>query len=502
MQKASSLGMVSDLSIILNIKRTGAYAFKLQMPDGSALVCDTVVRVLPGRRLVCSGTWNGQSVFAKLFFGKSAASYAKRDREGSEWLRSAKILTPALLYVAELTQKINVLIYAAIGNALNAEYCWRQQPQLHDLLADSLVDALAKHHAAGLVQTDLHLKNFLIHEQAADALKVYTLDGDGVRKIGRLGVKCKRLANLATLFSKFDVLDDNRIPVLYHRYCSAIGLTYDVSDESRMMKSVWHIRHRVSRTYADKKVFRTCSDVTVEKSFRYFHAVAADVLINPQAANLDTYLADSKANLKNGNTCTVGLGNLANQRMVIKRYNTKSLWHRISRALRSSRAEVSWANAHRFLISNIATPKPLALVEKRWGCLRDRAYFLSAYVDAPDVTQFFTQQPDVELQKRAAQNLANLFLKLYLLKFSHGDCKASNIKMTNGQPVLIDLDGVRSYDDCWLSNWRFERAHVKDLKRFMKNWQDDVPTLTLLKQAFQSTYPEATQYILNRAGIL
>lgn len=494
--------MFSDLSTILDIRQSGAHSFVLRLIDGSEFVCEQVVRVLPGRRLVCRGAWNGRAIFAKLFFGKSAASYAKRDREGSQWLHSAQVLTPDLLHSTELTPKISVLIYAAIENTQNAEHYWHERPQLYDVLAKSLVNTLAKHHSAGLIQTDLHLKNFLIQEQVADELKVYTLDGDGIRKIGRLGIKCKRLRNLATLFSKFDVLNDVSIPALYRQYCSAMGVYYSVADERHVIKLVWHIRHRVSRTYADKKVFRTCTDVTVAKSFKHFHALAADVLTNAQTVNLDTYLVDSKANLKNGNTCTVGLGDFANQRVVIKRYNIKNLWHGISRALRPSRAAVSWANAHRLIISNITTPKPLALIEDRWGCLRGRAYFLSAYVDAPDVTQFFAQQPDVELQKTAAQSLANLFLKLYLLRFAHGDCKASNIKIVHGEPVLIDLDSMCSYGACWLSNWRFEQAHVKDLKRFMKNWQSDATVLVLLRQAFQSSYPEAVKSMLKRAGIL
>ena len=494
--------MVSDISTILDIRQTGTHAFVLRLTDGSEFVCEQVVRVLPGRRLVCRGVWKGRAVFAKLFMGPSAAAYARRDREGSQSLEAAGVLTPALLYNASIAQEISLLIYAAVMPAENAEHCWRQQPQLHQVLAQSLVDTLAKHHSAGLRQTDLHLKNFLVQVQSSNALNIYTLDGDGIRKLGSWHVKSRRLSNLATLFSKFDVLDDGLIPVLYRQYCTAMGESYSVTDERHVIKLVWRIRQRVSRTYADKKVFRTCTGVTVHSSFKHFHAVAADILINPKIATLDTYLADPKANLKNGNTCTVGWGELGSQRVVIKRYNIKNAWHGLNRALRPSRAAVSWANAHRLIISNIATPKPLALMEERWGCLRGRAYFLSAYVDAPDVTEFFAQQLDVESKNAAAQCLVNLFLKLYLLKFAHGDCKGSNIKMVNGQPVLIDLDSMRSYGAGWLSNWRFERAHVKDLQRFMQNWQGDATVLSLLKQVFQSSYPEAAKSMLKRAGIL
>lgn len=494
--------MVSDLPTILSITQPGAFAFKLQLSNAGEFVCEEVVRILPGRRLVCRGNWNGQAVFAKLFFGKSAEAYAHRDKAGSECLRAAHILTPHLLHNTIIGHDVSLLIYTAVMPAENAEDCWRQQPQLHHMLAKSLVDTLAQHHLAGLRQTDLHLKNFLVQAQNANVLNIYTLDGDGIRKLGRWCAKSRRLSNLATLFSKFDVLDGGLIPALYRQYCIAMGESYSLSDERHVIKLVWRIRQRVSRIYADKKVFRTCTDVTVDKSFKHFHALAAEVLINPQTASLDTYLADAKANLKNGNTCTVGLGELGSQRVVIKRYNIKNGWHGLNRALRPSRAAESWANAHRLIISNIATPKPLALLEERWGCLHGRAYFLSAYVDALDAAQFFAQEVDIEVKKTATQQLVNLFLKLYLLKFAHGDCKASNIKMVNGQPVLIDLDSMRSYGACWLSNWLFERKHVKDLKRFMKNWRHDATVTGLFQQAFQSAYPIAAKHILIRAGLV
>ncbi len=48
------------------------------------------------------------------------------------------------------------------------------------------------------------------------------------------------------------------------------------------------IRHQVAKCYADKKVFRTCTDVKVTRSFKYFQAVAADFCVESQAlASLD-----------------------------------------------------------------------------------------------------------------------------------------------------------------------------------------------------------------------
>lgn len=71
------------------------------------------------------------------------------------------------------------------------------------------------------------------------------------------------------------------------------------------------------------------------------------------------------------------------------------------------------------------------------------------------------------MQAEAITNIVNLFYRLNLLQISHGDMKASNIKVVNRAPLLIDLDSMQQH--------RFAqpalKAHARDLKRFMHNWQ-------------------------------
>ena len=471
----------------------------IALKQAASISIDAVVRSLPGRRDVLRGMWGNKPVYVKKFIGGSASRYFHRDLAGVELLLKSGIVTPTLLHHGLTSdESAYVLIFSEIENAKNIEQIWPDLEALERLsLAHRLVETIAEHHRAGLMQTDLYFKNFLLCNET-----VYTLDGDGIRRLPRLLSRREMALNLATLFSKMDVLDDAWVPTLYRHYCTHLNILYSQADMERLCHFVQKIRRRDITNYADKKVFRTCSDVKVESSCRSYRAVADGFLLQQSALALDVFLTDAKSNLKNGNTCTVGLAQLAEHQVVIKRYNIKNWWHALMRALRPSRAAVSWANAHRLMISNIATPRPLALIEERWGCLRGRAYFLSAYVDAPDVAKFYVQNTDAEIKQTVAQNLATLFFKLYALQYAHGDCKASNIKIVNDQPMLIDLDSMCAYRPSWIGGWRFARAHVKDLKRFMKNWQDDAPTLALFKQAFQSTYPKAAKPILIRAGIL
>lgn len=497
----------------LTLKQFGIDTSAVTLADGSALELLDVVRVVPAKRLVCQGLWRGQAVYAKLFFGKDAAKYLARDKQGVELLLQADIATPPILFTGlSVDGNVHLLLLEAIPSAKNAELYWRDlalDASARFQLTCGLVEQVAEHHRAGLQQTDLYLKNFLIQEtHSIDVknIKIYTLDGDGIRRLPRLFKTHERRQNLATFFSKMDVLDDHWIPQLYALYCERMGDRYSPLDEA----SIWHltqkIRRQVACGYADEKVFRTCTDVKVRKTFKRFIAVASGFEAEYfSSASLDFALADKSLNFKNGNTCTVTKAMLSNGDVVIKRYNVKSFWHGLNRAFRISRAARSWANAYRLIISGILTPKPIALVEERLGCFRRRAYFLSEYVDAPDAIQYFAQHASLSDKESAAKNIATLFYKMYLLKFSHGDCKATNIKIVDGAPVLIDLDGMSAHSIHWLAEARFKRQHVKDLQRLMKNWVNDAEVTALLKQALMQRYAEHDLYeendILIRAKI-
>ncbi len=480
----------------LKLKQFGINNPSITLADGAVLEVLDVVRVVPAKRLVCQGLWCGQLVYAKLFFGQGAAKYLARDKQGIELLLYADIATPPILFVGlSSDSQQHVLILQAITSAKNAEVCWNElalDASARIQLAKKLVLEVAAHHQAGLVQTDLYLKNFLLQidgsvdEQNA---KIFTLDGDGIRRLPRLFASGKQKHNLATLFSKMDALDDHSIPELYRLYCERLGKHSSPRDEVEIWQLTKQVRRQVASGYADKKVFRTCTDVKVVKSFRSFIAVASAFNAEDFAVPaLDSALLDQNANFKNGNTCTVAKAKLARADVVIKRYNIKNFWHGLSRVLRTTRAAKSWANAYRLMISGILTPEPIALIEERWGCFRRRAYFVSAYVEAPDALQYFSQTERLHDKKAVAQNLAALFYKMYLLKIAHGDCKATNIKIVDGAPMFIDLDSMQAYSMHRLAASWFKLQHIKDLKRLMKNWADDAEMQALLKEAFVQKY--------------
>ena len=474
------------------LSQVGKHSATLPLLNQPALEVLATVRYLPNKRLVVKGIWGGQSVYAKIFFGKGHERYAARDQSGVEALKQHKIHTPQLLCAAYSDcQRACVLIFKALDASLSAEELYLTVPQKRSELAINLVKVLAQHHQANIIQTDLYLKNFLV-----DGNDLYTLDGDGIRQYKFLSRE-RALKNLAVLISKFDVLEvEQWLPKLLQVYVVARAWS-STPDLNAFKYLVNQHRTQVASHYADQKVFRQCTDVNIYRQSGLFEAVSTNFALKhlPLSMKDCDHLIEAGLSFKKGNTCTVSLAEIDELKVVLKRYNIKGFWHGLGRALRQTRAAASWANAYRLQILSIATPKPVALIEKRLGYLRGKAYFLSEYLDAPDALAFFAQIKNKKVQAEAAQKIVELFYRMYLLKLSHGDMKASNIKMLDGNPYLIDLDSMQQH------HWNFfaRKRHVKDLKRFMRNWQDQ-PTLynTFLK-AFFAVY--ADPKVLRFAGL-
>lgn len=70
----------------LKLEQFGIESSNIKLADGSVIEIFDVVRTVPAKRLVCQGLWCGRPVYAKLFFGKDAAKYLARDRQGVELL--------------------------------------------------------------------------------------------------------------------------------------------------------------------------------------------------------------------------------------------------------------------------------------------------------------------------------------------------------------------------------------------------------------------------------
>ena len=523
-------------------KKLSSVILEIPIENHSILSVHAIVRSIPHRREVLRGEWNGRMVYAKIFTGERACTHQARDVAGTMLLQAKGIATPALLYQGEIHDAqfdigAFILIYAAILNTNNAEVAYLEKEDAGRLgLLMQLVKTIAIHHKAGIYQSDLHFKNFLVQSsQAVDCLAnkkldvskeeekkaltqdsiIFTIDGDGIRSLPRLFKSDSMRKNIATFFSKMHVLDDAWIPQLYAMYASDLNIACSSQTIARVTRKMRRIRMQVANRYADKKVFRSCTDVIFKgfletHTFIWLSQTYAHLLPIFTIDALDQCLLSPA--FKTGNTCTVGLfaaqssvaqpnaqsATHATESIVVKRYNIKHVFHAMLRCLRTTRAATSWANAHRLMTLGVSTATPIALIEKRYffNMLKSKSYFLTHYIDAPDVATYFAIELDPVKRANVVHEIALMFYRLYLLKLSHGDMKASNVKVLHGKPILIDLDSMQQHRCSWL----FERKHARDIKRFMRNWPTnktlDRTMIIMLQDAFNTVYVNASTKVL------
>ena len=154
--------------------------------------------------------------------------------------------------------------------------------------------------------------------------------------------------------------------------------------------------------------------------------------------------------------------------LVVKYYRKKTIRRVIRNTLEMSRARRSWNYSHFLRHHHIETPEPLVVAEEKSYGLIKRSIFISRYVEAPDLREFFN---NINKMTPALANIiddvANLLINLKGLSISHGDTKATNILLYNNEPCLIDLDAMRHHT----KQSSLEHEFRRDLQRFIKNWQ-------------------------------
>lgn len=459
------------------------YPCSMLLADGTRLELLQAVREVPGRRVVCRGAWQGREVYAKLFYGTRARRDAARDAGGVRALAGAGVPTPALLCAGtDAEGAAHVLVFEAISQACNAEDVWRslaEDDPRRLQLAHRLVAAVAAHHRAGLVQHDMYPKNFLVQ-----GARILTLDGDSVRAGAR---PAAMLRNLAVLLSKFPPLFDRHIPELWRTYARVAGRAEE-APPARLAALVVAERRAMISKYADRKVLRECTDVHVEAQGARWLAVARaywqppllELLRDPEA-----FLAQGRcAWLKRGGSASVALVEIGENKLVVKRYNPKTTFRGVLRRLRPSRARASWSNAHRLVMYEIATPRPVALIEERRLGLLQRAYFIAEYLETDSALDFFRADHTAQERAGVARAIARTLHQLYRAGLEHGDMKGTNLKVCGSAVALIDLDAMRQHRR---KRW-IELRHLRDLRRLFRNWVPGARECQELTAAFAGEY--------------
>jgi len=441
----------------------------LALEDGRDLAIERWLRVLPGKRLTGIGRWNGQVVLAKLFVAaRGSERHWLRERRGIDSLSKDGLPTPKLIASGRLE---------GAGFFVLTEYldgAGSPGDAALDVLS-KVFETVGRMHARGLLQEDVHLGNFLIWED-----KLYIIDGDAVRPAGAAR-EC--LDNLALLFAQLPPAACSAMqPSLLVAYRK--GTPDFIVDATQLETSIIRARERRLADYLDK-CLRDCSLFKVaRRTDRFFSVIRSEAdFLAPLVADPDAWLEQGTP-LKRGRSATLALVELEGRKLVIKRYNIKSAGHAVSRAWRPSRAWHSWVEAHRLRFLGIATPRPLALIERRLGPLRGRAWLVTEYCEGQNLQDFLAGHAERGAPAEVLEAARWLFTRLAAERIGHGDLKATNFILNGHELCVLDLDAMRHYDS--EAAWR--KAWMKDRARFLRNW----PEGSALQRQFSDVLPPPT----------
>lgn len=447
----------------------------------------SLLRVLPGQRYVGAGIWRGTPVLAKLLVGGNAARHFQRELEGVKLLASQGLTTPQLLADGLKEGEGGWLLFEFLDGAQSLADAWaavENLPVLADeqqqVLGEALA-AVAHMHAKGLWQEDLHLDNLLRHDG-----QLYLIDGGGIKAEtpGQQLSRQRVLENLGVFFAQLPKRLEPFIEELLVHYLLA-NAEHALPLEA-LQKQIDKVRNWRLKDYLEK-AGRECTLFSVERSLSGLRAIRrAEVpAMLPVLQNADA-LIDAGHLYKTGGAASVARIEVDGRTLVLKRYNIKNTAHWFKRFWRPSRAWHSWIEGHRLEFLDIATPRPLAVLEQRVMGLRSRAFLVTEYADGPDLIECF--QPYVEsgeAPEEQVQALVHLMQQLIRERISHGDFKGHNLFWQDGQWSLIDLDAMCQH----ATHLSFAPAYARDRARMLRNW----PSGSALHQRLDALLPRIDQ---------
>jgi len=443
--------------------------FCLRLKDKQVVFCDQVLRLVPGRRMVVAGIWHGKPAVAKLFYDTRAKQHMEKDIAGIRSLQKNKIPTPELLYegVTE-DKKIYVMLLERILESKNLDEIWKERHNTEELvpLLKNIIIEIATQHVLGLLQQDLHLKNFLLTEKA-----IYTLDGGQIQEFDGLLGKQVSTHNLALFLSQLGMGAQHYQESLFRYYADARGWklkSEDFTDFFLQIKKCNELRW----SKFEKKIFRDSTQFVVLDKGKYTGSYNRQY----DAPQFQTFLADPESVftdrarlLKKGNSATVIKVRLDNRDYVVKRYNMKNIWHRLRRCLRTTRAAHCWRLANKLALFDVATAHPVAYLESKKFGMRGVSYYVTEYVSGIHAGDYLNRNLSKSDKTQAmVKRISDLLKSVAKVDVTHGDLKISNILVNaREQPVLIDLDGAAEHPS--LSGLR--KAWHKELDRFLLNFK-------------------------------
>ena len=451
-------------------------SFKLLLTGGQSFTATHIIRMVPKKRLVAFGLWQGKPAVAKLFFDLSRANrHMERDARGIKLLQKNKIPTPALYYEGGTQDKqIKVLIFERMMDSKNLNEIWQNKKSIQEILPllKAIMIELAIQHMLGVRQSDLHFKNFLITEN-----NIYTLDGAEVELLLQpLNIKLS-IENIALFLSQLGVGVSEYQEELFKHYARARNWLLKKEDITSLFEAIKHW-NKLRWNKQEKKIFRNSTNYAAlqHKAYigmydrEYISSALMEILQHPDQA----FIHKTANFLKVGGSSTVVKITLDGRDFVVKRYNIKHFRHFLRRCLRPTRAVKSWRFAQKLILFSIPTAKPIAFLEERKFGLRGKSYFITEYISDVNAGDYFFKWHDQEDKvTRMTKLITELLNSINQLAVTHGDLKITNILIDqHEQPLVIDLDSAVEH----ATSFSLERTRKGEIERFLRNFHTQ-PTL-------------------------
>ena len=130
------------------------------------------------------------------------------------------------------------------------------------------------------------------------------------------------------------------------------------------------------------------------------------------------------------------------QPLVLKHYVEPTRRHALKQLVLPSRAWKTWDFTHRLLGLGVATPRPVACIENRWGALRRDSFLMYQYVEGETLRhRFYEAKKSPEVYDRLFKQVSELWQRLVDLGVGLNDTHLGNfIVGPDGELWLIDLD--------------------------------------------------------------
>jgi hypothetical protein len=134
------------------------------------------------------------------------------------------------------------------------------------------------------------------------------------------------------------------------------------------------------------------------------------------------------------------------QPYVLKHYVEPTRRHALKQMVQISRARATWIFSRRLADAGVATPRPVACIESRWGPLRRDSFLMYPFVEGRTLRSYFAGEAKQSalLRDRLWQQLYGLWQRLVELRVSLGDTNLGNFIVSPAEQLwLIDLDKSR-----------------------------------------------------------